>query len=99
MSRTPETTLEWVEHYDKLMKRAEQNYQETGELRYDKAAYKYSVIVDALMAKRREETEQALDLKKRITNRDAVIDRLEYRIHDNFSYAEVVELLKEAVYW
>lgn len=94
--KRPETPKEWLERYEKKLLRAQQNYQETGDPKYDRQVEEFEVVTDALVALIQKQEERQVDIKKRITNRDAVIDRL---IKDNYSRGEVLELLRDAVYW
>lgn len=97
MAKTPETIAEWIKHYEALSKKASDNYQSTGEPKYDRACAKYDVIIDGLYALEREKKEREVDIKKRIHNCNGVIDRL--KRDEPFSRDEVVALLKEAVWW
>lgn len=94
--KRPETPKEWLERYEKKLWRAQQNYQETGDAKYDRQVEEFEVVTDGLVALIQKQEERQVDIKKRITNRDAVIDRL---IKDNYSRGEVLELLRDAVYW
>lgn len=96
MSRQPETTQEWLEYYERLEARAYDNYQQTGMPRYDNSQYKYSVICGALRAKLKAEAERDDEIQKRMRNKNAVIDRL-YK--NEYTKAEVIKLLDDAVWW
>lgn len=94
--RQPETTSEWLEYFDKLRRRAEINYQESGEPRYENAQYKYEVICDALIAKLKDEDERDYTINQRIKNMESAIERL-YK--NEYTKEEVVDLLKSAIWW
>lgn len=94
--RQPETTREWRDYYEKLYQKNYSEYQQCGEPRYDRAQYKYSVIVDAFDAKLELESEREIDIKKRKTNCDAVIDRL---AKSEYSREEVKKYLQDAIWW
>ncbi len=96
MAKIPETTSEWIAHYENLRYKAAQNYQETGDPKYDRAAYKYSVILDGLRALEREKDERDKDIVKRMRNRDSAVDQL---LKEEYSKEEVIELLEKAVWW
>lgn len=90
------TTDEWLEYYEKLEKKNYYAYQETGMSRYDNAWHRYSKIVDAFQAKLESEKQSGLDQKKRIANKNAVVDRL---IRETYAKGEVISLLNDAVWW
>lgn len=92
----PETTQEWIERYEKRESRAYKNYQETGGAKYDRQQYEYSKIVDAFRALNRKENEYHEQIKKRTANYKYVTDMLR---KDSYTRDEVVELLRNAVYW
>lgn len=96
MARTPETTQEWLERYEKKYQKAWMNYQSTGMARYDSQSYEYQVICDALRAKLEREKERGDGVKKRMKNMNYVTERL-YK--DTYTKAEVVEMLGKAVWW
>jgi hypothetical protein len=86
-----------AEYYEKLEKKNYMAYQESGDPKYDRAYYRYSQIASAFRAKVRDEGEHEIDLKKRMTNKDAVIGRL--IPGKMYTTAEVEKLLNEAVWW
>lgn len=94
--RQPETAREWLDYYEKLRARADDNYQQTGEPRYDNAEHKYSAICDAFRARIAQEQEREVDIKSRMNNCNYVIDQL---ISQTYTKAEVVEMLRKAVWW
>ncbi len=88
---------DWAEYYDKLRHRNYMSYQNSGEPRYERAAYQYEQIVEAFRALAWKNGEREVDIKKRMSNRDGVIGRL---IPDKmYSCAEVEKLLNDAVWW
>ena len=96
MARTPESNEQWLDHYQRLYERAEENYQSTGESKYDNARYKYQCIVTAFEALLKKEGGKAADLAKRQQNCRAVVENL-YK--DSYRKAEVEKLLNDAVWW
>lgn len=96
MARIPETTKEWFERYEAKMNKAYYNYQETGDSRYDRQEHEYRAIADAFEAKLREESERDDTLRKRRVNCDYVVERLH---KSEYTRAEVVEMLNNAVWW
>lgn len=94
--KTPETPQEWLERYEKKRDKAYQNYQETGIQKYDREFHKYDQICEAFHALIQHKEERKSDIKKRITNKNAVIDNL---LLQKYSRAEVIKMLNEAVYW
>lgn len=91
------TSLQWAEYYDKQSRKNYMAFQETGMPRYDKVAYRYELIAGAFRAKHAQDNETAVDMKKRMTNRDYVIARL--IPGKMYSREEVVKLLQDAVWW
>lgn len=96
MARLPETTQDWLDRYEKKRLRAFDNYQSSGEARYDRQELEYSIICDALRAKLDAEHERGEEIKRRMNNKTAVVDRLG---KDEYTRAEVIELLNNAVWW
>lgn len=96
MSKRPETTQDWLDRYESRRIRAFDNYQSTGEQRYDRQEEEYSVICDALRAKLETEKEREVDVKKRMNNMKHVTDNL---MKDEYTKDEVIEMLQKAVWW
>lgn len=94
--RTPDTTEEWLEYYRTLYQRNFDNYQSTGESKYDNAAHKYSVIVDGLEALVERRAVRKKNIAERSGCAEAVIEEL-YK--DTYTRAEVAEMLRRAVLW
>ena len=94
--KTPETSAEWYVHFEKLRLKNELIYQQTGEPRYDSAAYKYSRICDAFRALMDSEKDREVNMKKRINNKNAAVEKL---LKDSYSKEEVIKMLEEAVWW
>lgn len=88
---------EWAEYYDRLQHRNYMAFQDSGDPRYERAYYQYEQIVDAFRALAEKQALDAVDMKKRMANRDGVIDRL--IPGEEYSYDEVCKLLNEAVWW
>lgn len=92
------TDADWLDHYEKLRQKAFDNYQTSGEPRYDNALAKYEKICDGFRALIEQKDERDKSINKRIANCNYVIDRL--KAHEpNFSFNEVVKLLRDAIYW
>jgi hypothetical protein len=91
------TPSEWAEYYEHLARKNEMSYQESGEPRYERAQFQYDQIADAFRALAWKNSEQEVDMKKRMGNCDGVIGRL--IPNKDYSYAEVCKMLKEAVWW
>lgn len=92
----PETTQGWIERYEKREDRAYRNYQETGDIKYDRQQYEYSKIANAFRALNRKENEYHEQVQKRTKNCKYVIDLLR---KDSYTREEVTELLQNAIYW
>ena len=97
MKAEERNSRQWAEYYENLERKNYTAYQESGESRYDRAQYKYGKIADAFRAQCREEDERGAIMRKRISNKDAVLDRL---IPDHmYTAEEVKKLLEDAVWW
>ena len=92
MKAEERNSRQWAEYYENLEQKNYIAYQESGESRYDRAQYKYGKIADAFRAQCREEDERGAIMRKRISNKDAVLDRL---IPDHMYTAEEVKKLLE----
>lgn len=90
------TTKNWYDKYNKLYLKNYEAYQQSGEARYDNAAWKYQKIAEAFQAKLEKERKRDIEITKRLKNKEAVIDRL---IKESYSKDEVKELLDKAVWW
>ena len=97
MKAEERNSRQWAEYYEKLEQKNYIAYQESGESRYDRAQYKYRKIADAFRAQCREEDERGAIMRKRISNKDAVLDRL--IPNKMFTVDEVKKLLEDAVWW
>lgn len=97
MNRFDWTTSQWIEYYDKLSNKNYMAYQESGLARYENAYIKYEQIADAFRAKAGQEKESGADMKKRMNNKNFVVERL--IPGKDYSYDEVVKLLNDAVWW
>lgn len=95
-SRTPETTKEWLEYYEKRQSKFYRMYQETGDPKYDREQYKFGCICDAFQAKLEMEGEREADIRKRLKNKDWIVNNL---AKNEYSKDEVIKLLNDAVYW
>ena len=96
MSRLPETTTEWLDHYIRLRDRNADLYQENGEQKYYRASVKYDVIIDGLNALEEKNQEQDERLARRIRNKNAAIERL---TEETYTREDLLRILGEAVYW
>ena len=92
----PETTVEWLERYQKKFERAYWNYQDSGDPKYDRQVYEYGAIVDAFKAKRVREAERGDEQFRRTRNAEDAISKL---IKNEYTRDEVEELLRKAAWW
>lgn len=92
----PETTQEWIDRYEKRYQRAYDNYQQSGDARYDSQQYEYRCIADAFEAKLKQEKERGDEIQKRMRNKNYAVDKL-YK--DEYTREEVIKLLDVAVWW
>lgn len=86
-----------AEYYHGLEEKNYMYYQQSGEPRYDNAAYKYGKISEAFYALVEKENERGDEIKKRMVNMQGVVDRL--IPSKTYTKAEVEKLLREAVWW
>ena len=87
MKAEERNSRQWAEYYENLEQKNYIAYQETGESRY----------ADAVRAQCREEDERGTIMRKRISNKDAVLDRL--IPNKMYTVDEVKKLLEDAVWW
>ena len=87
---------EWRDYYDKLAKRAEQNYQSSGMARYDREHHKYTVIVDAMNKAIEHDDERDNDRMRRVYNIEAYFDR--YGARDSFTRSDVEKIVRDIKY-
>lgn len=90
------STKDWYDKYKKLYQKNYEAYQQSGEPRYDNAAWKYQKIAEAFQAQLQRESDYHSEINKRLKNADAVKDRL---IKESYTNEEVKELLDMAVWW
>lgn len=90
------STQDWYHKYNQLYLKNYKAYQQSGEPRYDNAAWKYQKIAEAFQAKLEKERNRDIEISSRLKNKEAVIDRL---IKDSYSKDEVKDLLDKAVWW
>lgn len=96
MRKRPETTEEWLKRYEDKYNRAYENYQSSGDPKYDRQADEYYTIVGGLHAKLEAEKEREVDVKKRMNNMKHVTGNL---MKDEYTKDEVIEMLQKAVWW
>ena len=96
MAKQPETAYEWLERYEKRYQKAVDNYQNTGEARYDRQVWEYDCICAAFRALIEKKEEQGVDMKKRLANCNWTIEQL---INPSYTREEVIKMLRTAVYW
>ena len=94
--KQPETNQEWLDYYEKLRQKNFDNYQMSGEQRYDNAEHKYSCICDAFRARIAQEKEREIDIKGRMKNCDYVISMM---VAKTYTREEVIDMLRKAVWW
>lgn len=92
----PETTAEWLERYQKKYERAYWNYQDSGDPKYNRQVIEYDAIRDAFSAKLSREADRGDELLRRTRNMNAATEKL---IKDTYTRDEVVELLRNAIWW
>ena len=97
MKAEERNSRQWAEYYENLEQKNHIAYQESGESRYDRAQYKYGKIADAFRAQCREEDERGTIMRKWISNKDAVLDRL--IPNKMYTVDEAKKLLEDAVWW
>lgn len=93
MSKWDWSLAEWRDYYYKLMTKAERNYQETGESRYDRERLKYDIIVGAMDKAIEFDDERDNDRLRRMRNIDAYYER--YGSRDSFTKAEVDKIVRD----
>lgn len=97
MNRLPESVNEWIEYYDKQYRRAYENFQETGESRYETAYIKADEAANAFRVKAELRNEVDTAKMRRIRNANALIDKLPHG--KDFSREEVAEYISEVARW
>lgn len=94
--KSPENAKEWLERYETRYARAFDNYQSTGDAKYDRQVYEYDCICTAFRALIEKKEERNYEIEHRIQNKNWAIDKL---CNASYTRAEVIKLLNEAVYW
>lgn len=82
---------EWRDYYEKLAQRAYQNYQESGESRYDREYFRYDTIVKAFNGYLEYKDENDNEKLRRLHNIDAYV--AEHIYNDTYTKAEVMRLI------
>ena len=96
MARMPDNAYEWLERYEKKYKKADDNYQATGDPKYDRQVWEYRSICDAFRALVEKREKRAADFESRRSNCKWAIDRL---CKASYSREEVIKMLNDAVWW
>ena len=96
MAKLPESTREWLEYYQAKYKKAFDNYQATGEKRYDNEAYRMEIIVDAFEAKLAKKADEDEVIRQRMVECSHVCDSL---MQTEYTRQQVKDLLYKAVRW
>ena len=96
MASTPNNAKEWLERYEKKYQRAYDNYQATGDAKYDRQIWEYECICDAFRALIEKREQHDADMKKRRKNCNWVTGSLLKHTYDR---DEVIKLLNDAVFW
>ena len=93
MARTREdwSMAEWRDYYARLAQKASNNYQQTGEGRYDREFYKYDTIVDAFNGYLEYKDERDNDRERRLHNIDAYVADRTHK--DAYTKAEVMAMI------
>ena len=94
--KRPDNAQEWLELYERKRQRAYDNYQQTGETRFDYQVEEYEVLCDALRALINKRVEMTDIWAKRRSNCEHVIDSIN---KSEYSRDEVVSFLRDAIYW
>lgn len=97
MIRRPETTEEWLAKYEELRFKAFDNYQSSGDPRYDRLIEKYDKICDGLRALIEKEDDRDRELERRMKNKNVAIDGMTFKAE--YTREEVIEMLNNAVWW
>ena len=84
---------EWRDYYENLRRRAEYNYQNSGDGRYDRERFRYDVLVEAFNKAIEYDDERDNAKMRRIHNIDAYMDR--FGAKDSFTKAEVLKLVND----
>lgn len=87
------------EHYEKLMNKNYQTYQECGESKHYDAFARYEMIVDAMDAYLEQKDERDNDKMRRRKNVRAYIDQHMYDKTRTYSTNEVIQLLEMVGEW
>lgn len=87
------------EHYEKLMNKNYQTYQECGESKYYDAFTRYEMIVDAMTAYLDQKDERDHDKMCRRNNIRAYIDQHMYDKNRTYTHDEVVRMLEMVGEW
>jgi hypothetical protein len=94
--KRPDNAQEWLDLYERKHQRAYDNYQQTGETRFDYQVEEYEVLCDALRALINKRVEMTDIWAKRRSNCEHVIDSIN---KSEYSRDEVVSFLRDAIYW
>ena len=87
------TMSDWRDYYEKLRQKASDDYQSTGDGRYDNREHQYSVIVDAFNGCIAYRDEVDEDRMRRRRNLQAYADKLQGK--ENFTLGEVKKILDD----
>lgn len=87
------STADWHDYYDRLRKKADDNYQNSGDSRYDRERYRYEVIVEAFDKAVEYNDERDNAKMRRMRNIDAYMERLVPK--GEYSRAEVMRLVDD----
>lgn len=89
------TLEDWRDYYEKLRQKAFDDYQSTGESRFDNRERQYSVIVDAFNAYIDFNNEEDTEKMRRRRNILAYADKLQDMGKTHFTIGEVKKILSE----
>lgn len=94
--KVPENAAEWLERYEQRYRKAFDNYQSTGDPKYDRQVWEYDNVCEAFRAllEARDQRDEAI--RKRLMSKKWVVDRL---VNPSYSKTEVIKMLDDAVYW
>ena len=96
MARRPETLHEWQERYQKKAEKAYDNYQESGDGKYERQYEEFDMIAECIQAKIDSKDLLLQEREKRARNCEWQCDKL---VKLEYSRDEVLKLLHDAIYW
>lgn len=96
MGKRPETLEEWQERYQKKADTAFDNYQWTGDGKYERQYSEYEMIASCIQTTINARDLMKQERAKRARNCEWQCDKL---IKAEYSRSEVIKMLHDAIYW